>query len=543
MVSTLILTKLHFRKLEKILVAMVSSTARDLPEYRKQVMDAWSRSRVFAKMMEHLPAQDADAVKVSLEMVDKSDIYIGIFAHRYGYVPKRYDISVTQMEYERAVEKGIPRLIFLMSDKVWVLPEDFDLEYHKPLKALKKKLSTELVVNFFDGPEDLRGKVIQALEKVKKELEMLTDWVAGKKGLQNISIFNIVAIGRMGKSALTWAWFKEIAPQEKHWDGRIWWSFYESDATFKNFVTRTLIYTSGQSEDEIQEMSYRDRQDALLRILDQEEHLIALDGLGRILIAYALQDAAYLNDDEAIDEETANRVAGAYGLPESAGKSYIGKHKVRQAADPRIAIFLRKLAGISKSRILISTRLYPADIQIPTNQPFPGCYARFLNGLNDQDAMDMWRAYGARGSHDVMIPVFQTFDRHPLLLQVLANEVAEYREAPGDFEAWQRDNPDFKIFELPLIQVQSEILSQALKGLSDGEIKTLETIAAFRMPANMDTVKALLTYESESDTNKPFKQLHELDHALTSLEDRGLLGWDRKANRYDLHPIVRGVVW
>jgi tetratricopeptide (TPR) repeat protein len=27
------------------------------------------------------------------------------------------------------------------------------------------------------------------------------------------------------------------------------------------------------------------------------------------------------------------------------------------------------------------------------------------------------------------------------------------------------------------------------------------------------------------------------------LEDRGLIGWDRDANRYDAHPIVRGVVW
>ncbi|HKC63977.1 MAG TPA: hypothetical protein VKB86_10085, partial [Pyrinomonadaceae bacterium] len=35
----------------------------------------------------------------------------------------------------------------------------------------------------------------------------------------------------------------------------------------------------------------------------------------------------------------------------------------------------------------------------------------------------------------------------------------------------------------------------------------------------------------------------ELDEVLTELEDRGLLGWDRRANRYDLHPIVRGVVW
>jgi tetratricopeptide (TPR) repeat protein len=34
-----------------------------------------------------------------------------------------------------------------------------------------------------------------------------------------------------------------------------------------------------------------------------------------------------------------------------------------------------------------------------------------------------------------------------------------------------------------------------------------------------------------------------LDEVLTELEDRGLVGWDKRANRYDLHPLVRGVVW
>ena len=37
--------------------------------------------------------------------------------------------------------------------------------------------------------------------------------------------------------------------------------------------------------------------------------------------------------------------------------------------------------------------------------------------------------------------------------------------------------------------------------------------------------------------------VQQLDRALTELEDRGLIGWDREANRYDAHPIVRGVVW
>src|SRR2546430_4194165 len=92
---------------------MISSTARDLPEHRKEVQDACLRQGMFPTMMEHLSASDADAIAESLRMVDEADLYIGIFAYRYGYIPKGNDISITQMEYNRDVERGISCLIFL----------------------------------------------------------------------------------------------------------------------------------------------------------------------------------------------------------------------------------------------------------------------------------------------------------------------------------------------------------------------------------------------------------------------------------------------
>jgi hypothetical protein len=237
-------------------------------------------------------------------------------------------------------------------------------------------------------------------------------------------------------------------------------------------------------------------------------------------------------------------VAGAIGLPQSPGQSFVGKHLLRKTADVRAGQFLRRLAQIRHTRVLVSTRLYPADIQNPTGQPYPGCFALLLEGLSDQDALDLWRAYGARGSREAMLPIFRTFDNYPLLIQLLAYEVAECREAPGDFDAWHAANPDFNPFDLPLVQVQSHVLAYALRGLSKAELRTLHVIAGFRMPAGMETVKALLIRTNDDDSEqKPFAALQGLDLALTALEDRGLLGWDRRANRYDLHPIVRGVVW
>src|SRR5207247_9132092 len=82
------------------------------------------------------------------------------------------------------------------------------------------------------------------------------------------------------------------------------------------------------------------------------------------------------------------------------------------------------------------------------------------------------------------------------------------------------------------------VLEFALRGLDDKNWKVLRTIAAFRMPANYDALAAVLTGET-----KPCADERELDAALSELDDRGLLGWDKRANRYDLHPIVRDVVW
>src|SRR5436305_2301345 len=291
---------------------MISSTARDLPEHRKEVLDACLRQGMFPSMMEHLLASDSEAIAASLKMVDEADIYLGIFAHRYGYVPAGYTISITEMEYNRAVERGIPRLIFLMHEEHSLKAADVEKgEGAVKLEALKTRLGTERVVNFFTSPADLRAHVINSLSQFRRpnltafhyvsdipappepyiahpytllqtnlvgrqaELNLLTDWVtkSGSKVYQ-ARILNIVAIGGMGKSALTWKWFNGIAPQELKPNGRqfgrLWWSFYESDATFENFVTRALAYVSRRSREEVQQVSPSEREQQLLAALDRD---------------------------------------------------------------------------------------------------------------------------------------------------------------------------------------------------------------------------------------------------------------------------------
>lgn len=567
--------------------AMISSTARDLPKHREQVESACHRLQVFAsEMMENLSAEDANAVEVSLRLVNQADVYIGIFAYRYGFVPEFNNpsgISITEMEYNRAVERGIPRLIFFMHDDHDVKPADVEKgPGAEKLEQLKKRIGNERVAAFFKNPEDLRAHVIQAVSQWKAqaaagqpvapqqfhsvlpltlppepyvahpyvlsqatgligrrpELNLLTDWITAKGVLGGVRIFNVIAIGGMGKSALTWEWFQNVAPLE--WPamaGRFWWSFYESDAYFENFVLRALAYVSRQSIEALRPLPTPEREAQLLTILDREPHLLVLDGLERILIAYTRMDAAYLMDDE-YDRRTANYIAQAHGLSAAERETFLDGHRLRKTADPRAGQFLKKLARVRASRILVSSRLYPFDLQMLTGDPMPGCTAVFLEGMSDDDALALWRHFGCTGGRDALLRLFRSFGSHPLLLQALAGEVARYRPARGDFERWQADNPGFNPFTLDIKQAKTHVLQYAMQGLTAGELRVLQTIAAFRMPTQYSILLAVC-----AGADKPCSDAADLDRTLTQLEDRGLLGWDKASDRYDLHPVVRGVTW
>ena len=154
--------------------AMISSTARDLPAHRQAARDACMGLGVHPVMMEDLPALDADAIRASLEMVEEADLYIGIFANRYGYVPQDDKLNpdrlgITEMEYRRAVELGKPRLLFVATETHTRPLEREDDEAAEASEAAEKlerfleRVKTERVVKFFGSPDELRAHITQAL--------------------------------------------------------------------------------------------------------------------------------------------------------------------------------------------------------------------------------------------------------------------------------------------------------------------------------------------------------------------------------------------
>ncbi|MBL9131500.1 MAG: DUF4062 domain-containing protein [Verrucomicrobiaceae bacterium] len=155
---------------------MISSTAIDLPQHRKAVKEACLDAGVFPIGMEELPTKDQTGVKVSLDMVDKADIYIGIYAWRYGWVPAGGDKSITEMEFDHAVKrksegKLTDLLIFTADKKHPVTVDDIeaDAEAQKKLKAFKDRACEGRVRKSFASVEELRRLVSEALHHHLKQ--------------------------------------------------------------------------------------------------------------------------------------------------------------------------------------------------------------------------------------------------------------------------------------------------------------------------------------------------------------------------------------
>jgi hypothetical protein len=101
----------------------LSSTFSDLIEYRKTVQAAIRQLGALDVAMEHFGARDERPTDECVRLVrDESDLFVGIYAHRYGYIPDGDNISISEMEYRAASDAPLPRFIYLVNEEQPWLP-------------------------------------------------------------------------------------------------------------------------------------------------------------------------------------------------------------------------------------------------------------------------------------------------------------------------------------------------------------------------------------------------------------------------------------
>jgi hypothetical protein len=167
----------------------VSSTFEDLREYRAAAIRSLRQLGHEVVAMEEFTAASAPPVQVVLEKVEQADAYLGLFAWRYGYVPRDdaafpegtqlpdgavpKKTSITHLEYLRARELDLPILAFLLEEAAPWPPDKVDAfkgeTSGRPkltgtsIRELRKQLQSERVVAFFSSPAEVEARVATAV--------------------------------------------------------------------------------------------------------------------------------------------------------------------------------------------------------------------------------------------------------------------------------------------------------------------------------------------------------------------------------------------
>ena len=411
----------------------------------------------------------------------------------------------------------------------------------------------------------------------RAELDTLDDW-ASRNDPHPILLFE--AIGGTGKSMLTWHWLN--LPHHAAvdgWAGRFWYSFYEQGATLAEFCWEALSYVTGFSVEVFRETRGSELADRLLAELNARRWLLVLDGIERILVGYQRLDAPQLRDEDvdAVQDSIADRDTCLCIRPEDGD-------------------LLRRLAQVSGSKLLVSSRLTPAVFINRGGTAITGVRRELLKGLRPADALALFRSFRVEGPELEMQDFLHAHcDGHPLTVGALAGLVNAYPPDHGNFTRW-RDDPRYggalNLADCNLVQKRNHILDAAIAALAPKTRELLQGLAILRGGADYDLLfainpflplrpneirepvhpeKALSWMWSDQDAAWRQKRLNEynrtrqahqaylakraawdadpdvksasrrLDQALNDLERRGLLQFDRSTRRYDLHPVVRGV--
>jgi tetratricopeptide (TPR) repeat protein len=155
----------------------ISSTYKDLIDYRSAAIRAVEGTNYQASKMEVFGARPDEPLHASLKEVEESDLFIGIYALRYGFIPEGEDISITESEYVHAKKIGRPIYCFLLDEENqgwltrWIEGEPGKTK----LEDFKKRIHKQHVCDYFTTPDDLRAKVANAL----------SHFVASEKGIRD----------------------------------------------------------------------------------------------------------------------------------------------------------------------------------------------------------------------------------------------------------------------------------------------------------------------------------------------------------------------
>ena len=530
----------------------VCSTVKDLEDLRDELyrsLKELGHTPWFSEKDDFPTNRHPDSMTNCIKVAEECDLFVVLldklaglsYTKREGSpYPELFGFTISEAEYRCARKRGKPVCIFIRKRA-----ENESAIYRQIKKEVRestKWYSEPAVYEFydrlmhekphipwrytFDSIREIMGQLniiigeVQAISSVSyglptppqpyfahpyplqknftgrvAERNMLTEWLI--KGRHPMLALN--AIGGMGKTALSWYWMQEdvikggLLPH-----GIIWWSFYDKESSFENFLKHAILYVTGGRIDPDGLQSTKEKMSALHGILYNNEYLLVLDGVERVLRAYYNLGSPYQGDEVKVDER------GEY-------RSFI---------DPNLGDFIRMLAsGYPQTKTLLTSRLFPKELD-----DLEGCIKRDLTQLDKEDAVEFFKRQGVKGTRAEIEEVCRVYGFHPLSLRLLSGMIVHDMKYGGDIKSWAKCNP------LPkLVPKEHHILELAYNSLDEKKQIFISRLSAFRNPMEYDAISIFNVFGSEDKFNE----------VLLELVDRGMLFRDEKSDKFDLHPIVR----
>lgn len=152
----------------------LSSTYNDLIAHRQAAHDALEQLGLHVIWMGAFGARPEESTKACLDEIEACELFVGIYAHRYGYIPEGTDVSITEQEFDHAQSLGKPIFGFIVHEDYPWSPKFIEHDKKAKLDVFLSKVKKQ-PVEFFTTPDNLAHNIASSVGRYLSEHSPITN--------------------------------------------------------------------------------------------------------------------------------------------------------------------------------------------------------------------------------------------------------------------------------------------------------------------------------------------------------------------------------